>query len=267
MIQYILRRILLTPITLFAVFTIVFLIMRVAPGDPAVVILGSYASEGALQAVRKTMGLDRPLYVQYGESLWRLLHGDLGRSMITNASVSLQLKKAFPYTLDLVAGGTFLSLLFGIPFPESLQPSKGISFGTISVEPPRSLDSQPLLSFLVSWVFGSFPSNPPLSNPWRWRNWQSVSRLHHLLLPSLTLGLIQSAFISRMTRSSLLNTLQEDYVRTARAKGLSRRVVIFKHAFRNCLIPIVTLVGLYVGISLLTLFSLRLFSIAPVWEN
>src|SRR4030042_4647797 len=93
MIQHILRRILLTPITLFAVFTIVFLIMRVAPGDPATVILGSFASEQSLQAVRKTMGLDKPLYTQYVESLGGLLRGDLGRSMITNASVAYQIKR------------------------------------------------------------------------------------------------------------------------------------------------------------------------------
>ena len=248
MIQYVLHRILLTPITLFAVFTIVFLIMRVAPGDPAVVILGSYASEGALQAVRKTMGLDRPLYVQYAESLWGLLRGDLGRSMITHASVSHQIMNALPYTLDLMAGGTFLSLLFGIPsgILTALKRNQFWDyFGRTASLAGLSTPSF-LLGILGLWVFSiQIPLFPTLGGG---EIGNLSSRLHHLLLPSLTLGLIQAAFISRMTRSSLLNTLQEDYVRTAKAKGLSGRRVIFRHAFRNCLIPIVTLVGLYMGI-------------------
>ena len=248
MIQYALRRILLTPITLFAVFTIVFLIMRVAPGDPAVVILGSYASEGALQAVRKTMGLDRPLYVQYAESLWGLLRGDLGRSMITHASVSMQIKNALPYTLDLMAGGTLLSLLFGIPsgILTALKRNQFWDyFGRTASLAGLSTPSF-LLGILGLWVFSiQIPLFPTLGGG---EIGNLSSRLHHLLLPSLTLGLIQAAFISRMTRSSLLNTLQEDYVRTAKAKGLNRRGVVFRHAFRNCLIPIVTLVGLYMGI-------------------
>lgn len=248
MIQYILRRILLTPITLFAVFTIVFLIMRVAPGDPAVVILGSYASEVALQAVRKTMGLDRPLYVQYAESLWRLLHGDLGRSMITNASVSLQIKNALPYTLDLMVGGTFLSLLLGIPFGVLTALKRNQFWDYLGRAASLTGLSTPsfLLGILGLWAFSiQIPLFPTLGGG---EIGNLLSRLHHLILPSLTLGLIQASFISRMTRSSLLNTLQEDYVRTAKAKGLNRRRVIFRHAFRNCLIPIVTLVGLYMGI-------------------
>ena len=248
MIQYILRRILLTPITLFAVFTIVFLVMRVAPGDPAVVILGSYASEGALQAVRKTMGLDRPLYVQYAESLWRLLHGDLGRSMITNASVSLQIKNALPYTLDLMGGGTFLSLLLGIPFGVLTALKRNQFWDYFGRTASLAGLSTPsfLLGILGLWTFSiQIPLFPTLGGG---ELGNFSSRLHHLMLPSLTLGLIQAAFISRMTRSSLLNTLQEDYVRTAKAKGLNRRRVILRHALRNCLIPIVTLVGLYMGI-------------------
>ncbi len=250
MIQYILRRTLLTPITLFAVFTIVFLIMRVAPGDPAVVVLGSYASEGALQAVRKTMGLDRPLYIQYGECLWKVLHGDLGRSMITNASVSLQLKNALPYTLDLMIMSTFFSLIIGIPFGILTALKRNHFWDYFGRTASLAGLSTPsfLLGILALWAFSiKVPLFPTLGGGETGNLW---SRVYHLLLPSLTLGLIQSSFISRLTRSSFLNTLQEDYIRTAKAKGLSRHVVIFKHALRNSLIPIVTLVGLYMGILL-----------------
>lgn len=248
MIHYIIRRILLTPVTILAVFTIVFAIMRVAPGDPAAVVLGNFASEQALQAVRETMGLNKPLYVQYLEALWGLLHGNLGRSMITNSPVSLQIKNAIPYTLDLMVAGTFLSLLFGIPLG-ILAALKRNQFWDYFCR-TASLSGLSIPSFLLGilglWVFSvKIPIFPTLGGG---DLWSLSSRAYHLFLPSLTLGLILASFISRMTRSSLLNTLQEDYIRTAKAKGLSSRLVIFKHAFRNCLIPIVTLVGLYVGI-------------------
>jgi len=248
MVQYVLQRIFLTPITLFAVFTIVFLVMRVAPGDPATVILGSFASEEALQAVRRTMGLDKPLYLQYVESLFGLLRGDLGRSMITNASVAYQIRKALPYTLDLMVAGTFFSLLFGIPFGilTALKRNQFWDYFGRSVSLAGLSTPSFLLGLLGLWALSiKIPLFPSLGGG---EIGNLLSRVHHLFLPSLTLGLIQASFISRMTRSSLLNILQEDYIRTARAKGLNKRIVILRHAFRNCLIPIVTLVGLYVGI-------------------
>ncbi len=248
MIHYIIRRIFLTPVTILAVFTIVFAIMRIAPGDPAVVVLGSFASEQALQAVRETMGLNKPLYVQYLEAFWGLLRGDFGRSMITSAPVSLQIKNTIPYTLDLMFAGTFFSLLFGIPMGvlAALKRNQFWDYFCRTVSLSGLSTPSFLLGILGLWAFSvKIPFFPTLGGG---DLWNLASRAKHLFLPSLTLGLILASFISRMTRSSLLNALQEDYVRTAKAKGLNRRQVIFGHAFRNCLIPIVTLVGLYMGI-------------------
>ena len=234
--------------TLWAVVTFVFFLIRIVPGGPAVAALGSYATEESIQELEKQMGLDKPILVQYGKFLKDLCQGDLGKSLITNKPISQEIARALPYTLDLAIGGMIIGILFGIPtgiitalkrnrFPDYI----GRILSLIGISMPEFY-----LGILLMYIFAIklqfFPvlGGGDLSN--------LGSRLYHLVLPALTLGIIMTAFISRMVRSSMLNVLGEDYVRTARAKGLHERKVIYKHALRNALIPTVTVIGIYMSI-------------------
>ena len=234
--------------TLWAVVTFVFFLIRIVPGGPAVAALGSYATAESIRQLEKQMGLDKPILVQYGKFLKDLCQGDLGKSLITNKPISQEIARALPYTLDLAIGGMIIGILFGIP--------TGIITALKRNRPPDYIGrilslvgiSMPefylgiLLMYILAIKFPLFPvlGGGDLSN--------LSSRLYHLFLPALTLGIIMTAFISRMVRSSMLNVLREDYVRTARAKGLHERVVIYKHALRNALIPTVTVIGIYMSI-------------------
>lgn len=248
MVKYAIRRMIFVLPTLWAVVTFVFFLIRIVPGGPAVAALGSYATEESIRELEKQMGLDKPILVQYGNFLVDLCRGDLGRSLITNKPISQEIARALPYTLDLAIGGMIIGILFGIP--------TGIITALKRNRPPDYIGrilslvgiSMPefylgiLLMYILAIKLHLFPvlGGGDLSN--------LISRLYHLVLPALTLGIIMTAFISRMVRSSMLNVLREDYVRTAKAKGLHERVVIYKHALRNALIPTVTVIGIYMSI-------------------
>jgi ABC-type dipeptide/oligopeptide/nickel transport system permease component len=234
--------------TLWAVVTFVFFLIRIVPGGPAVAALGSYATEESIRELEKQMGLDKPILVQYGKFLKDLCQGDLGKSLITRRPISSEIARALPYTLDLAIGGMIIGILFGIP--------TGIITALRRNRPPDYIGrilslvgiSMPefYLGILLMYILAiKLPLFPVLGG-----GDLSIlsSRLYHLFLPALTLGIIMTAFISRMVRSSMLNVLREDYVRTARAKGLHERVVIYKHALRNALIPTVTVIGIYMSI-------------------
>jgi len=248
MLKYTIRRMIYVLPTLWAVVTFVFFLIRIVPGGPAVAALGSYATEESIRQLEKQMGLDKPILVQYGKFLKDLCRGDLGKSLITNKPISQEISRALPYTLDLAIGGMIIGILFGIP--------TGIITALRRNRPPDYIGrilslvgiSMPefylgiLLMYVLAIKLQLFPviGGGDLSN--------LSSRLSHLFLPALTLGIIMTAFISRMVRSSMLNVLREDYVRTAKAKGLHERVVIYKHALRNALIPTVTVIGIYMSI-------------------
>jgi ABC-type dipeptide/oligopeptide/nickel transport system permease component len=194
------------------------------------------------------MGLDKPILVQYGNFLKDLCRGDLGKSLITNKPISHEIARALPYTLDLAIGGMIIGILFGIPtgIMTALKRNRapdyiGRILSLIGISMPEFYLGI-LLMYVLAIKLQLFPvlGGGDLSN--------LGSRLYHLFLPALTLGIIMTAFISRMVRSSMLNVLREDYVRTARAKGLHERVVIYKHALRNALIPTVTVIGIYMSI-------------------
>jgi ABC-type dipeptide/oligopeptide/nickel transport system permease component len=248
MLKYAIRRMIYVLPTLWAVVTFVFFLIRIVPGGPAVAALGSYATSESIRQLEEQMGLDKPILVQYGKFLKDLCQGDLGRSLITNKPISQEISRALPYTLDLAIGGMIIGILFGIP--------TGIITALKRNRPPDYIGrilslvgiSMPefYLGILLMYVLAiKLPLFPVLGG-----GDLSVlsSRLYHLFLPALTLGIIMTAFISRMVRSSMLNVLREDYVRTARAKGLHERVVIYKHALRNALIPTVTVIGIYMSI-------------------
>ncbi|MDR5694690.1 MAG: ABC transporter permease [Armatimonadota bacterium] len=245
MARYIVRRILLAIPTLLTVLTLVFLLLRVAPGDPAVVILGQYASEETLQAFRERMGLNRPLWIQYLSFLSDLLRGNLGESLISGVPVAEQVRAALPYTLELTASGIFLGALFGVPLGvltavrrNSFVDYLGRTFSLAGLSVPAFFLGI-LLMYLLSIKLNLFPTLGAGSPG------NLMDRLFHLTLPGLALGLVMTAYVTRMTRSAMLNVLREDYIRTARAKGLREQVVLYRHALRSALIPIISIIGIY----------------------
>jgi ABC-type dipeptide/oligopeptide/nickel transport system permease component len=230
---------------MLAVFTLVFLLVRVAPGDPAVAALGDYASREAVDALRERMGLNDPIWVQYGKSLYSFIKGDLGSSLITGEPVSRQVSAALPYTLELTIAGILLGTIFGIPIGiltalkrNHIADYLGRAISLVGLSVPAFYMGV-LLMIAFSVNLRIFPSvgGGDLGN--------IQSTLHYLFLPALALGIIMMAYIARMTRSSFLNVLQEDFVRTARAKGLSEKVVIYGHVLRNSIIPIASVIGVY----------------------
>ena len=256
MFNYAVRRIFQSIPILFVVLTLVFVVVRILPGDPAVAALGDYASKEAVNALREKMGLNVPLWVQYFRFLGDLCRGNLGTSIITGYPVTTQLVKVLPYSLELTFSAILFGFLFGIPLgiPAAVRRNSFIDyfnrvFSLMGLSIPAFYLGI-LLMLLFSIKFKLFPvvGGGDLSS--------LPSNLRHLFLPALSLGLIMTAYVTRMTRSSLLNILQEDYVRTARSKGMSERVVLFKHALRNALIPIVALGGVYavvlIGSSVMT---------------
>lgn len=248
MFPYVIRKTLLIVPTLWAVVTVVFFLIRLVPGGPAVAALGTYASAEQIRALEHQMGLDRPIMVQYVTFLADLCRGRLGKSLITQRPVAKEVVQALPYTIDLTVAGMVLGILMGVPI--------GIFTALRRNRPPDYLGrvgsligiSMPefYLGILLMYVFAVKLDLFPVIGGGDLNNWGS--RLYHLVLPALTLGIIMTAFISRMTRSSMLNVIGEDYVRTARAKGLSEKMVIYKHALRNALIPTTTVIGLYASI-------------------
>jgi len=243
---YIARRLLSIIPTLLIVGSLVFFIMRMASGDPAVAILGASATQEALERLRAEMGLDRPLLVQYGEFLLNAVRGDFGRSLITGRSVAEQVFRAFPDTLELVFWGMLIGTVIGLPTGIIAGVRHNSIFDYISrivallglSMPAFYLGILLLLAFAIhlQWF-------PVISAP----RGGFFERMYYTFLPALSLGLIQASFIMRMVRSSLLEVLQEDYIRTAHAKGVHPRRVSYHHALRNALIPVITVMGLYIG--------------------
>lgn len=256
MFKYILRRLLLSIPTLLAVLTLVFVIVRILPGDPAVAVLGDNASQEAVEALREKMGLNYPLPVQYLQFLGGLLRGDLGKSMINGKSIAEQIISVLPFTLDLTIASVLVGIIMGVPLGivtalrrNSVADYAGRVFSLAGLSIPAFY-----LGILLMLIFGVWVDLFPVVGAGK-RDILS-SRLNHLVLPSFTLGLIMTAYVTRMTRSAMLNIMGEDYVRTARAKGLADRIVLTRHALRSALIPIVSIVGLFtislIGSSVMT---------------
>jgi ABC-type dipeptide/oligopeptide/nickel transport system permease component len=245
MLVYSIRRILVAIPTLLIVLTITFVLIRIAPGDPAEVRLGDYASKEAVEALRRQMGLDRPMWVQYLEALKGLLQADFGRSIINGRPISGDLKRALPYTIQLTLFGIMFGALFGIPTGvySALRRNtltdyigRTLSLGGLSI-PSFYLGILLMLVFSIRIPLFPVVGGGDIHD--------LADNLYHLFLPGLTLGLVMTAYVTRMTRSSVLNTLNEDFIRTARAKGLPERKVIYKHLLRNALLSIVALIGVY----------------------
>lgn len=250
MVTFIIRRLLLAIPTMLVVITVIFFSVRGLGGDPAMAILGDRATPQALETMRERLGLNKPLWRQYTSFLWNLVHGDLGRDLRTDQPVAELFKRAVPYTIDLAIWATVIGILIGVPagILAALKWNTPLDFvgrfvGILGFSFPTFYLSIILL-FIFSLTLKWFPmiGGGELSN--------LAERAHHLFLPALSLGLIKSAFVMRLTRSSMLNVLHEDYVTTARSKGLRESVVIYKHALRNSLIPVVTMIALYLAVTI-----------------
>ncbi|MEM2914568.1 MAG: ABC transporter permease [Candidatus Bathyarchaeia archaeon] len=246
---FLIRRLFQTLITLFVVTLISFTLCMVLPGDPSLAIVGSEgASDEMIQAVRKELGLDRPIVVQYFKWLSTLLKGDFGISIRTRVHVTTLFAQRLPVTLELLAFGILFALLVAIPIGifSSLRPNTWIdTAGTIlavsGVAMPQFFLGMILILIFSLWL-GWVPSSGYIAP------WEGVSRnIQGMILPAISLGSVVSAEIMRQLRSSMLEVLNEEYVQTARAKGVSEFNVIIRHALRNALIPVVTLLGMRIG--------------------
>ncbi|MBX3536769.1 MAG: ABC transporter permease [Chelatococcus sp.] len=246
MIGYAIRRLLLAIPTLLAMLTLVFVLVRLVPGDAAVAMLGDRASDAALQALRVQLGLDQPIAVQYLHFMSDMLTGNFGRSMVSGRTVLEEVALVLPYTLELAAAAMLVGTLLGVPL------------GVIAaVRRDQWLDYLSRILSLVGLSFPGFVSAILMLLAFAvWLQWlpvmsratsDPVDHFLNLLLPALNLGLIMTAYLARVTRSSMLDVMGEDYIRTARAKGVHSRSLILRHALGNALIPIVTVVGLYFG--------------------
>ena len=240
MFSYLIRRILIAVPLLLGVVFIVIACFDLVPGDPAALILGEFATESAVAELRAELGLDRPLLVRYADTVVNLLQGDLGRSLTERRPVAVILGETFPLTAQLAGAAIALVLLVGIPLGliAAMRPGSWID-NVIRVVSLAGLSMPVFWTGLVFMVIFSVNLGiTPVSGTGTWR---------HLILPSVTLALPSIAVIARMTRSTVLEVLREDFIRTARAKGISERSVLVKHMLRNAMIPIVTVLGLQLG--------------------
>lgn len=240
MTRYILRRLLLAVPVLIGVSLVVFWMIRAIPGDPARVIAGEGAPLETVERIREQYGLNEPPHVQYMIFLKQLLQGDLGRSIRSRRPVADEIGARLGPTLELAAGSLLVAVAIGVTSgilsavrPNSWVDALSTFVALVGISMPVFWLGL-MLMYLFSYELGWFPT----AGRGTWK---------HLVLPSLTLGLNTAAIIARMTRSSMLEVLRQDYVRTARAKGLHERAVVLKHAFRNALIPIITVTGLQLG--------------------
>ena len=251
MISYILRRILVGSFVVFGVVTLVFFSLQLAPGDPISMLIpaesGGGMSTEIVDAIRAKYGFDKPVIIQYALYLKNLARLDLGRSIDTNRPVVRALRARYPATIQLTLCGLLVAVLIALPVgilsavkQNSLldNVSRVLALGGISIP---SFWLGLLLMLLFSLKLGWLPASGRGGPLWTWDG------LRHMIMPAVTLGAMASGILMRLTRSSMLEVLRADYLNTARAKGLSERVVIYGHALRNALIPVITVLGLQVG--------------------
>ncbi|PHS36444.1 MAG: peptide ABC transporter [Alkaliphilus sp.] len=239
--KYILRRLLLLIPVMLGVAFIVFTMMYFTPGDPAAIMLGEAASEHDVERLREEMGLDRPFIVQFSTYIKNLVvHQDIGRSYQSKKPVVTAILERFPTTLKLAALGVLVAVLLGIPTgiisatkQYSIFDSASMVAALLGVSMPNFW--QGLMSIIVFSVWLGWLPSSGFSTPM------------HMILPALTIGTSSAAIITRMTRSSMLEVIRQDYIRTARAKGQKEFIVITRHALKNALIPVLTVVGLQFG--------------------
>jgi len=240
MTAYVIRRLLMVIPILLGVATIVFVLMFIVPGDPARTLMGQHGNEETLKAIRRELGLDKPVYVQYARFIGRLARGDLGMSYRQKRPVARIIRERFPATAKLAVASIILAVVIGI------------SAGTIA-----AMYRNKVLDWLVMILSLTGISMPVfwlgmmlilvLASGLGWFPVGGYGRsgdMRHLFLPALSLAAVSTGYIARMMRSSMLEVIGKDYIRTARAKGLPETAVIFRHALRNAFIPVITIIGM-----------------------
>jgi peptide/nickel transport system permease protein len=270
MTAYLIRRLFgLIPV-LLGISILVFAFVRAIPGDPARVMLGERATEEAVQQIREDMGLNRPLPEQYLKYMGGLLRGDLGTSIFSQIPVADDMKRRFPATLELSLAAMLFALLVGVPLGILAAVRRNTPVDNVAMAIALVGVSMPvfwlgmILKFIFSISTKTFPPSARISDLLSF-SFVPITNLYvldgilrlnltvvwdallHLVMPAVALGTIPMAIIARMTRSSMVEVLSQDYVRTARAKGLVQRTVVWKHALRNAMLPVITVVGLSFG--------------------
>lgn len=270
--KFIIRRLLLLIPILLGLTVIIFLFIRLLPGDPASAILGERATPESLQRVREALGLDRPLFEQYWEYVSGVVRGDLGTSFLTNRDVVDDFLQRFPATVELSVAAMVFALSIGIPLGMLTAKRRGTWIDQVGTAVSLIGISIPIffLGLMLKWLFAiQFPilpdsgridlieySIPRVTNlmtvdallAGEWGGFMDA--LRHLILPGIALGTIPLAVVMRITRASVIDVLNEDYVRTANAKGLHSAVVDRRHVLRNAMLPVVTVIGLQTGLLL-----------------
>lgn len=247
MLSHLLRQLWLALITLLGVVSLVFLIIRLTPGDPARLMLGDLATPEALAELRQQLGLDRPIPVAYAEFLLEYARGDLGQSLLTRRQVLDEVVARAGYTFQLAAGAMLFAVVLGLPLGVTAAVRRGTGWDVGGMLLATLGTSAPVFFLGIVFIL-------VFSVQLRWlpaigagQPGDAWSLLQHLVLPSIALGFATAALLARMTRSSLLEVLAQDYVRTARAKGLNERRVLWLHALKNAAIPLTTVAALNMG--------------------
>ncbi len=270
MLSFLLRRVAFAGLVVLGAIALVFTLAHIVPSDPARAALGQEATENQVEQYRREIGLDRPLWVQFGRYLWRLAHGDLGVSVLTKNRVTEDLGGAIPATVELLIPSLILSFLCGVFLGVYSAVHRGrpgdhvarvisilgmslpvfwfglvlqvLFYGRLSWLPAGG--RLPMTAAIPAHITGLYTVDALLAGDWA----SALQTLRHLVLPVITLSMLNVAAMARITRASLLEVLRQDFVRTARAKGLGERVVVYKHAVRNAMIPVITVFGLRVGV-------------------
>jgi peptide/nickel transport system permease protein len=269
--SYVIRRVLSLIPTLLGVSIIVFLFLRMIPGDPALALTGEHATVANVERIREEFGLNKPLHEQYLTYMGKVLRGDLGRSILSRRPIMDEIRARFPATIELSVCALTVALVVGVPAGIISATKRNSIFDNIAMVGSLLGISMPIfwLGLMLNWFFavqlGWLPSVTRLDAGIELQRITNLlivdsiitgnaeallNAIQHLILPAIALGTIPMAIIARMTRSAMLEVLEQDYVRTARAKGLRERVVIIRHALKNALLPVITIIGLQVGVLL-----------------
>jgi peptide/nickel transport system permease protein len=250
MLAYVVRRVIATIPVMAVVALFVFSLLYIAPGDPAAVIAGDQASPADVERIRQSLGLDRPFLIRFSEWVWQILHGDLGTSIFTNLPVTTMMAQRFEPTLSLMVITLIFAVAVAVPMGVVAAWKAGtwidrliMAFAVFGFSVPVFV-----IAYLLAYVFAlelewlPVQGYTPLSEGlWPW--------FENLILPAVALGCVYIALIARITRAAMLEVLQQDYIRTARAKGIGQQGILFVHALKNASVPIVTVIG--IGIALL----------------
>jgi len=245
MLAYATRRIVATIPVVLIVALFVFSLLYIAPGDPAAIIAGDQATPADVERIRASLGLDRPFVIRFAEWLWHVLNGDLGTSIFTNLPVAHMIAQRIEPTLSLMALTLTLSLTFAIPMGVVAAWKHGTWIDRLVMATAVFGYSTPVfvVGYLLAYLFALRLDWLPV------QGFTSISQglfpfLRNLILPAVALGLVFMALIARITRATMLDVLSQDYVRTAKAKGVGQRGILFVHALKNAAVPIVTIVGI-----------------------